>query len=174
MNDELKVNIQWLPGAVLPVRTNRYSTAAELTNFLQFSCFSDEKIYLFHNGEVLNSSLALEAQGVRKDDLIECKIVSQIDLLDQIFDPKKKSIARDMARILDLIADKKSIIKEKKNSESYSSYSDSDTYQFLHTESTDLSTSSDIQSEPLPIIWEADEEEDKTDGSKLKRKQKES
>ena len=160
MNDELKVNIQWLPGAILPIRINRYSTVAELTNFLQFSCFSDERIYLFYNGRMLNSSLTLEEQGVRKDDLIECKIVSQINHLDGSLYPKKQPIDREMARILDIVADQKSITKEKTKSDSNSSNSDSDTYQYLLVEDNDLAKSSEIQSDPLPILWQTDEEED--------------
>ena len=157
MDDELKVKIQWLPGAILPVVTHSSSTAAELSNLLQFSCFDHEKVYLFHNGYVLNPSETLESQGIKKGDVIECKIVSQIDRFDDMFPRENQSIAREMARVLDMRTENIESRKEMGKPDSNSSYSDSDSYNFLFMEDNDLSTSNDISSEPLPIIWQNDE-----------------
>ncbi|KAH0788962.1 hypothetical protein GPJ56_007097 [Histomonas meleagridis] len=174
MDDELKVNIQWLPGAILPVVTHRSSTAEELSNLLQFSCFEHEKVYLFHNGLVLNPSETLGNQGIKKGDVIECKIVSQIDRLADLFIKENQSIAREMARVLDIRTDKIDSRNEVGKTDSNSSYSDSDSYQFLFLEGSDLTTSNDISSDPLPIIWQNDDYEDiryKT-GSNKQSKQK--
>ena len=159
MGDELKVKIQWLPGAILPVVTHSSSTAAELSNLLQFSCFDHEKVYLFHNGFVLNPSETLESQGIKRGDVIECKIVSQLDKFGEIFTQEDQSIAREIARVLDIRTDKIESKKEMGKSDSNSSYSDSDSYQFLFMENSDLTTSNNISSEPLPVIWQNDEYE---------------
>ena len=165
MNDELKVNIQWLPGAILPVITHYSDTAADLSNLLQFSCFENEKVYLFHNGEVLTPSLTLKSQGIKKNDVIECKIVSRFYKSDEIIPREKQSIAREMARVLDMRTDKNEPTKEMQKSDSNSSYSDSDSYRFLMMDDSDLTTSNDISSEPLPIIWQSDEQENVIYGS---------
>ncbi|KAH0793428.1 hypothetical protein GPJ56_002657 [Histomonas meleagridis] len=159
MSDELKVRIQWLPGAILPVVTRYSATAADLSNLLQFSCFNNEKVYLFHNGEVLTPSMTLQSQGVHKDDVIECKIVSQVDKFGPILPPERQSIAREMARVLDMRTDMTEPTKDFKKSDSNSSYSDSDSYKYLMDDDNDLTTANDISSEPLPIIWQNDEQE---------------
>ena len=158
MGDEFKIKIQWLPGAILPVVTRRSSTAADLSNLLQFSCFANEKVYLFHNGEVLNPSMTLESQGIQMSDVVECKIVSQMDI-SETPSFEKHSIAREAARVLDMRIDKEGRKNEIEESDSDSS-SDYDCYQFLMMEDNDLTTLNSISSEPLPIAWKNDEQND--------------
>ncbi|KAH0792540.1 chitin synthase regulatory factor chr2 [Histomonas meleagridis] len=156
MSDELKVKIQWLPGAVLPVVTKCSATAEDLSNLLKFSCFNNEKVYLFHNGEVLTQSMTLESQGVHKGDVIECKIVSQVDYEERKVSLEQQSLAREMARVLDMRTEMSEPM-DYVNSESNST--DSDSYHYLLESDNDLTTSNDISSEPLPIIWQNDEHE---------------
>ncbi|KAH0794807.1 hypothetical protein GPJ56_001354 [Histomonas meleagridis] len=168
MNDELKIKIQWLPGAVLPVVTHGSSTADELSKLLQFSCFSNEKIVLFHNGEVLKPSVSLQSQGVQKGDVIECKVVSKLNG-SKDSSPETESIAREAARVLDMKTNN-SKESEFKKSDSNSSYSDSDNYQFLQAEDNDLTHANVISSEPLPIAWQNDVPENITFENKAKLK----
>lgn len=156
MSDELKVKIQWLPGSILPVITHLSDTAEDLSNLLQFSCFENEKVYLFHNGQILAPSMTLGSQGIHTDDVIECKIVSRVGDSSGIFPRAKQSIAHEMARVLDMRTENREPMKAMKKSDSNSSYSDSDSYRFLMMEGSDLTTSNNISSEPLPIIWQSD------------------
>ncbi|KAH0787566.1 hypothetical protein GPJ56_008560 [Histomonas meleagridis] len=163
MDDELKIKIQWLPGAILPVVTHGSSTAAELADLLQFSCFDHERVYLFHNGSILNPSDTLSSQGIKKGDVVECKIVGQIEKFEELFPKENQSIAREMARVLDMRTDKiyerKEMSRRERNS-SCSDDDDDDSYQFLMMEGSDLTTSNDISTDPLPIIWQNNEYDD--------------
>ncbi|KAH0805748.1 uncharacterized protein GO595_001387 [Histomonas meleagridis] len=156
MEGELKINIQWLPGAIIPVLIHKSCTAERLSDLLQFSCFENEKVYLFFNGIVLNPDETLIKQGIKNGDIIECKIVSKIQNIEDLFKKEDQTISREIARVLDMQTDKLRPRNEIKKLDTNSSYSDSDSdsYQFLFLQSNDLTPSNNISTEPLPILWQ--------------------
>lgn len=172
MSRNVRVRVQWPRGSILPVLISLDETASDLAYLIRFALLPFTEILLFHGLAMLMPDKTLSAQGITNDALIQVlfrqKIPPQPLIAVDKNNPKNnlerkiEDVYRESLRLSDLR------LSTLKLSSRIPLEDETEDIQFAPSfeETFIKETTTEIPTDPLPIIWEdysSDDEDDEPD-----------